>query len=257
MSDVRWFVPLDPRPAAGAQLFGFPHAGSGPAALSPMLTGLPAGVELWSLNLPGRQARMHEPPRTDLDPLIGELVDFVGRHARAAFALFGYCGGALLAHLVARGLEAAGRLPERLFVGSLAAPDVAVLPRRLHLLPSDRLWDRLLSEGGIPAELAARVELRPIFEPALRADFALLATYQHAAGSPLSAPITVLCGRSDATLDRGSLLGWRRQTRQRITVREVEASHWLLEDAGDQVARMIGHELTTGATSSAHPAGEA
>ncbi len=238
-----WFVPLQPRPEAGTQLFVFPHAGGGPGAVTPLVPDLPAGIELCSLNLPGRQARLREPPRTDLDGLVGELAGSVAGLARGPFALFGYCSGALLAHLVARRLAEAGQPPARLFAGSCAAPDVVVLPRRLHLLPSGPFWDRLLAEGGVPEELARRVELRPVFEPALRADFALLASYRHAAAAPLPLPITVLYGRLDTSLGRGSLLGWRRQTARRLAMCEIGASHWLVDEAPAEVAQAIAAQM--------------
>jgi surfactin synthase thioesterase subunit len=242
--EPRWFVPLEPRPDAALRLVAFPHAGAGPAAVAGLLPWLPAEVELRAVSLPGRQARLREAPRTDLEPLAAELAAHLAPEA-GPVALFGYCGGALLAYLVARQLEAAGTPPRRLLVGSFAAPDVAPPPGRLHLLPSDRFWERVVDQGGVPEELARRVELRPLFEPALRADFALLAGYRHRPAPPMGVPISVLHGRLDGSLSRGALLGWRRQTRHPLSLRELEASHWLLEEAPADLARALVDEVST------------
>ncbi|WP_320068797.1 thioesterase II family protein [Micromonospora sp. RTGN7] len=227
-----WFLRLERRDRARARLVVFPHAGGGPGALADLAAHLPDDIEPWALNLPGRQARLHEAPRTDVERLIadiaGDLADIPGYRA-----YFGYCGGALLAYLAARAAT-----PDRLFVGSFAAPDVAPLPRRLHQLPEDMFWDAVLDQGGVPPELA-NPDLRPVFEAALRADFALYAAYYHRRTAPLETPVTVLYGRDDDQLTRGGLLGWRRHSTSRPELCELEAGHWLVaEDPAGVAARL-------------------
>lgn len=247
---TEWFVPLrSAQEAAGTapprvRLVGFPHAGGGPASLAPLTPLLPPDIEPWSVSLPGRQARLAEPPRTELAPLVAELAAALPAAVRSPYALFGYCSGALLAYLVCRRLHELDRPAARLLVGSAAAPDVAEPPRRLHLLPSQLFWERLVGFGGVPRELAERAELRPVLEPALRADFALQAGYRHHPEPPFGTPITVLHGKHDSSLARGGLLGWRRQTRPRPALREIDASHWLVEDAPAELASAIAEALT-------------
>jgi medium-chain acyl-[acyl-carrier-protein] hydrolase len=231
-----WYVPL--RPAGGdTRVVTFPHAGGGPASLATIAPLFPPHVEPWAVNLPGRQARLAEAPRIDLDGLVADLADAL-RTVPRPYVLFGYCSGALLAYLVARRVA-----PSRLVVGSFAAPDVAVVPRRLHALPSALFWDRLVAAGGLPADLARHTDLQPVLEPALRADFGMLAGYRHVPGPPLDAPVTVLYGRHDRSLTRGALLGWRRHTTTRPTLRELNASHWLLDDQPAEVATVIAEEI--------------
>jgi surfactin synthase thioesterase subunit len=239
-----WFVPLGERAEGRIRLYVFPNAGSGPASLTDLAGRFPPEVEAWSVNLPGRQARLAEPPPSDLDGLVEDLARDLLATARGPYALFGYCSGALLAYLVCRRLaELTPRGPERLLVGSFAAPDVTLLPRRLPSLPSWLFWDQLIELGGVPAEVAAREVLRPILEPALRADFGMLAGYRHVPGPPLPTPVTVLHGRHDPSLTRGALLGWRRHSTRRPTLREIDASHWLVDDAPAEVAAAISDEI--------------
>jgi medium-chain acyl-[acyl-carrier-protein] hydrolase len=243
-----WFVPLERRAAASLRLYVFPHAGAGPGALGRLAGELAPSIELWALNLPGRQARLAEPPCTDLEWLIGALAADLAA-VPGPYAFFGYCGGALLAYLLARRTA-----PQRLFVGSFAAPDLALIPRRLHQLPAGRFWDVVLGQGGVPPELAERTEIRPVFEPALRADFALYSSYRHRPAEPLGVPITVLYGRDDAELTRGELLGWRRRTSSPLDLCEVPAGHWLIDEAPAAVAAALAARLRVEAASSAYPA---
>lgn len=240
------FVPVERRPEARTRLYVFPHAGGGPGAVAPLAPLLPPEIEPWALDLPGRQARLAEPPRTDLEPLADDMAAALAGGPPGPpgpYALFGYCSGALLAYLACRRLDGTARPPVRLLVGSFSAPDVAVYLRRLPALPSGLFWERLLEYGGVPEEVAAREELRPVLEPALRADFGLLAGYRHRPGPPMATPVTVLYGRDDDLLTRGGLLGWRRQTAARPALRELPASHWLMEDAPGELAAALAAEL--------------
>ncbi|MEU8199681.1 thioesterase domain-containing protein [Streptosporangium sp. NPDC049046] len=292
-----WFVPVGERQGDRIRLYTFPNAGSGPASLTDLAGRFPDEVDVWSVNLPGRQARLAEPPVEDLDALVDVLARDLLTNAREPYALFGYCSGALLAYLVCRRLteltpasgpsgtvppgssetvspkssgpvppessgpavraegpppesagpdpaaEPGGRWPQRLLVGSFAAPDVTLLLRRLPALPSWLFWDQLIELGGVPAEVAEREVLRPILEPALRADFGMLARYRHRQGPPLPVPVTVLYGSRDGSMSRGGLLGWRRQSVFRLSMRELDASHWLAEETPDLLATVIAEEI--------------
>jgi surfactin synthase thioesterase subunit len=232
-----WFVRVEHREGARARLYALPHAGAGPGALGALAAELPHTIELWALNLPGRQARLAESPRTELEPLIGEIAADLAE-TPGYYSLFGYCGGALLAYLAARQSR-----PKHLFVGSFAAPDLALVPRRLHILPGDLFWDVVLAQGGVPTDLAERSDLHPVFETALRADFALYAGYYHHRVEPLDVPITVLYGRDDTELTKGELLGWRRQTISRPELCELAAGHWLVDEDPAGVAACLAERI--------------
>ncbi|MFE3455658.1 thioesterase II family protein [Nonomuraea sp. NPDC059194] len=234
-----WFVQVKEGERA---LVAFPHAGGGPSSLNAVAACLPDEVGLWAVNLPGRQARLAEAPRTDLDGLVDDLArDLVAR--REPYTLFGYCSGALLAYLVCRRVVELGGAPERLVVASFVAPDVTLPLRRLPSLPSWLFWEQLIELGGVPPELAEREALWPVLEPALRADFGLLAGYRHRHSPPLPTPITVLYGTRDRSLTRGGLLGWRRHSERRPVLRPIDTTHWLAEDAPGPLAAVIAQEM--------------
>ena len=232
-----WFLRVEPRPESVTRLYAFPHGGAGPAAFATLAAQLPPEIELWALNLPGRHARRDEPARTDLEQLVEEIAADLA-DPPGDYALFGYCGGALLAYLAARRCR-----PQHLFVASFAAPDIAIVPRRLHLMPDDLFWNAVLEQGGVPPELA-HPDLRPVFEPAIRADFALYAGHRRQRFAPLDLPITVLYGRDDADLNLGGLLGWRRHTSAaRPELRGFAAGHWLIDEHPAGVAACLAEGL--------------
>jgi medium-chain acyl-[acyl-carrier-protein] hydrolase len=240
MSDRDWFVPL--RGDAPDRVFAFPHAGAGSAQLAGLaqrLAGPVRPVATWAANLPGRQARLDEPPADDLDRLVDTLATHLAKLGGGRFALFGYCGGGLLALLVAQALrDRGGPEPAVLVVASFEAPDIARLPDDVTRLPSALLWHRLAAAGGVPAALAEDERLRAVAEPAVRADFAMLSGYRHQRRPPLSCPVAVCFGTEDPA-PRGAWLGWRRQTTGALWLRALPGGHWLLDDACDDIAGVL------------------
>jgi medium-chain acyl-[acyl-carrier-protein] hydrolase len=242
-----WFVPLA---AGGTRVFAFPHAGAGVGQLAGFAkAAAPLGLAVWSANLPGRQARLDESPRTEFGVLVGELTDALCDIVidDQPYLLWGYCGGALLAFGVLRELMMRPvRTPQRLVVASYDAPDIALRPRGLSALPADRLWDYLLRTGGVPESLAADVRLRAVAEEAVRADLTLLGEYRHEPGPPVPVPITVCFGERDEQASRGALLGWRRHTTHPLDLRTLPGGHWLLDDACDELAAVTAAAASPG-----------
>ncbi|KUL25805.1 thioesterase II family protein [Actinoplanes awajinensis] len=199
MRATDWFIPLSAPDRASAHVYAFPQAGGGATAFAPLADALGPEVGVWALNLPGRRARFGEPPRTDLDALLGELANHVPQ--RASAVLFGYCSGALLAYLLAARMHRAGRgLPAGLVVASYPAPDRAEpAPAPPHharrgVLGRNPVLRRHSRRRGVPADF------REIFEPALRADYELLADYRYRDVPALPLPITAVVGTTDAVL---------------------------------------------------------
>jgi surfactin synthase thioesterase subunit len=237
-----WFVPLtDYKPV---RLFAFPHAGAGCAQFAELAKATRDDVSLWAANLPGRQARLDEAPPDNLDRLVERLADEVSALHADRYALFGYCGGALLAFLVARRLRELGAAPPlALVVAAFEAPDIGRRPRGLARLPSHRLWERLIDDGGVPVELAGNERMRQLAEPAVRADFALLEGYRHEPGPALDRPIVVCFGATDP-VRRGALLGWRRQTTASVTLRPLPGGHWLLDHSVTELAAVVAEVVS-------------
>lgn len=253
MTNTRdWFLPL--AEDGGLRMFAFPHAGAGCAQLAPFARAVSAlGVSVWAANLPGRQARLDEPARAEFVDLVGALADEIAPALDRPYALFGYCGGALLAFGLARELRArSAPLPERLVSVAYEAPDIALRPRGLAQLPAELLWTYLAESGGVPDTLGGDPRLRRVAEPAVRADFALLAAYRHEPDLPLPVPITICHGRGDGS-PRGAFLGWRRQTTHPLDVRVIDGGHWLLDDACDELAAEVASALAQAVPASGRP----
>lgn len=239
-----WFVPVVPRPGAAHVVFGFPNVGGGVASLSGLSGAVPARLEVATVNLPGRQARIRERNRTDLPQLVEELADEVLGYGDRPFSLFGYCSGALLAYLVADALRTrGGRGLAHLVVASYPPPHVARPPTNLHEEPSDAFWDRLVGMGGMPTELAGSPEYRPLIEPVIRADFALFSRYTPKSRPPLDVAITAVSGDDDQVTGSDMITGWECVTSAEFTVVYLQAGHWIMEEALPALADVVGRTI--------------
>ncbi|MGI5239095.1 thioesterase II family protein [Dactylosporangium sp. CA-139066] len=222
-----WFVPLaDPTPAA-AHVYAIPQAGGGCATFARLADELAPDIAVWALNLPGRQARFGEPPRTDLGPLLDELAASLAGQQRPI--LLGYCSGALLAMMLARRLCARGTAPAALIAVSYPAPHRAMPPRSLHDLDGPEFWQEILSYGGVPAQLAEQPDFREIFEVALRADYELLSGYEYDDEPPLDVAITMIHGEEDPVLRPADIEGWAQHTSAGFQSCSVSGDHWLID----------------------------
>lgn len=233
-----WFIPLSDPTGATLHVYAFPPAGGGCATFAGLADQLAPDITVWGLNLPGRQARFGEEPRTQLDPLLDDLAAEFTDQDRPV--LLGYCSGALLAFLLARRLRARGLPPPAALVAaSYPAPDQAEPSRELHLLDSSRFWQEILSYGGVPPAVADQPDFREIFEVALRADYELLAGYRYAAAPPLDIPVTTLSGAADPVLTPAAVEGWRRHTTRDFRTVTLPGGHWLLDGDLPGVAEAV------------------
>ncbi|MDL4775355.1 MULTISPECIES: thioesterase II family protein [Thermomonosporaceae] len=239
---VRLPGPDEPiRNGPAVRLFGFPNVGAGPTAFAGLARRLPARVEMWGVALPGREARFTEPPRTELAPLVAELAAALLPHTDHPYALFGYCSGALLAYLVARRLADLGAPdPVRLVVADYPPPHLRNrTPDALLPLESGAFWDRLIENGGIPEQIVQLKDLREVFEPAFRADYRLLAQYEHRPGPPVRSPITSLTGGRDPRAGHDAA-GWGRHSDGGVDQERIGHHKWILTESVDELADRLG-----------------
>jgi surfactin synthase thioesterase subunit len=237
-----WLLRRSRRPSARYRLYCFPFAGGSSGVYLPWEQRLP-DLEVWGVLPPGRGKRFEEPPIASVPTLVQALLAEV--QFRSPYLLFGHSLGALLAFETARALQAAGR------------PGPAALIVSAHRPPHRRYEDEPIS-GWADAEFQAEVERRYPAPPELaedpellarsyrmlRGDLALVETYRHRPGAPLSCPIAVISGVDDFWSEQ-ELAGWAEHTSAECRITMVPGDHHYLLDQPDEVLKIIG-DLTGG-----------
>jgi medium-chain acyl-[acyl-carrier-protein] hydrolase len=230
-SSASWIKTFHPRREPRLRLLCFPFAGGGASVFRTWGEALPPHVEVWSVQLPGREERFREKPFTRCSELVRAIADAVGPKLIAPFCFFGHSMGALVAFQLARELRRRGaRGPEHLFLSGRLAPHLPPRPP-LHRLPDAELVAAIRRLNGTPNAVFDEPELLSLFLPILRADFSVTEAEPHVAEPALDCPITAFGGREDDRASEAELEAWREHTTGAFSRTMFPGDHFYLVSA--------------------------
>jgi medium-chain acyl-[acyl-carrier-protein] hydrolase len=245
-SRMRWFSGVQRRSAPRTRLFCFPYAGGSARTYARWSEHLPADVEVWPVELPGRWSRMAEPPFRSMWGVTRTLADILAPFLTPRYSLFGSSFGALVAFELAQALRRAGAPePDRLIVAAAAPPSAAVRDNPIHTLPDDALIQRVGAMfNPIPSQVLADPELGPIALRNLRADLQVLETYRHPPERTLDCPILTIGGSEDVSIPQATLEGWRAHTTHpEVRVERIGGDHFFVERATAELLPLLARTL--------------
>lgn len=236
-----------PRPSdrATVRLFCLPFGGGGAAVFREWPRDLWPEVEVWHVQLPGREARHREPAMTRIDALVEPLADAMLPHLDRPYAVFGHSMGALIGFVLARLLRRqAAPDPLHLFVSARRAPHVPDPRPQLHALPDADLVEQLTRRyNGMPRAVLESADLLRMFIPIVRADLTMIETYVYTLEEPLMCPISAFGGLDDGAVTRDDLAAWGDQTRGSFTLRMVSGGHFFLQTHRPRLLSALGADL--------------
>lgn len=213
-------------------------AGAGASFFHPWREIVPAGLDLRTPQLPGREWRFEEEPPADVgaaaDLLLAELApELTGQRV----ALFGQCFGAVLA------FELALRLTDvvevvHLFPSGAPSPWTRG-PVLAAGLDDDELVRRVREDIGYDHEALDEPELRELIVPALRADMESHEKYSAAPDARLDVPVTAVRGRTDPVVDTAGMGEWARATTAAFTLAEFDGAHMYLVDEAAALLALV------------------
>jgi medium-chain acyl-[acyl-carrier-protein] hydrolase len=238
-----WVLSARARPGARIRLFCFHHAGGGASFFRTWADALPDEIELYPVQLPGRENRARQAPFSQFDALMQELVPALRPYLTMPFAFFGHSLGALLSYTLTLQLRRqGGPQPIHLFASAYRAPQLPNL-KELHTLSDDDLVETLIRFNGTDQEILANNELSRFFLPILRADFSVCETYIHADEETLDCPISVFGGLQDTRVSREALQDWQALTSQSFVLRMFPGDHFFLQEMRLPLIQLIAREL--------------
>jgi len=165
---------------------------------------------------------------TSVDAIVDHVAALMAELRPAPTLLFGHSFGALLAHEIARRLEAEGAPPFCLIASARRAPHLPMTHPPLHALSDADFLAAMNRYCGTPWEILRDAELMEFTLPALRADFKALETFTYRMSEPLDVPTLVLRGRRDKTMSVDAALAWSEVVKHDIHVHEVDAGHFFV-----------------------------
>jgi surfactin synthase thioesterase subunit len=134
-------------------------------------------------------------------------------------------------------------LPSELILSASPAPHRRDRADQAHRLDDTAFVLRLRRYNGTAPEVFDSPELLGLLLPTIRADFALVETWEPPEEAPLEMPFTVLGGTADRSLTLAQLQGWRSLTAGRCDLRLVPGDHFFVSSAGEAVVEVVRDAL--------------
>lgn len=241
-----WIINYHPNPQAPLRLFCFPYAGAGASIFRPWSTYLPPNIEVFGIQLPGRETRYKEAKFTNIVPLIHELTSALLPYLNQPFIFFGHSVGALLSFEVARQLRRLQYpLPLQLFISSHSAPQLPNLDLPIAQLPDADLLVALRQYNGTPSIILQNPDLMDIYLPILRADLTIKESYVYLPEPPLNCPISVFGGINDRKISQESLASWQKQTCKAFNLQMFAGDHFYLKNQQESLLNAIALACAT------------
>jgi surfactin synthase thioesterase subunit len=234
------------RGACRARVFAFPHSGgAGVANFSSWLKIWPASIELCAVELPGRPARVAEPPFRDFRSLGDAILEQVEPLCDVPFAVFGASIGGAMAYYLVRDLEARGLRPRHLFLASCPVPTYGVPHRAVyHDLPDADFIKVVERAYGGTMSTRLKPEVLRALMPGLRADFEMMETNRVPPDpQPVRCPITAYAGVMDSMLPVASIEAWGGWTDQPFSFHALDRAHFFLVEERERIVRDIEAQL--------------
>lgn len=241
MTSDPWLIPMSRSEDASLRLFCFPHAGSGAVQFRFWAQALAPAIDVVAVQPPGREARAHEDPITELEPMLAELVPRIAAAITGPYVMFGHSMGARLAYEVARELVREGRsAPKKLLLSGHGPPGSDRNGRvLLSKMSENQLYDHLRKTGETPKALLDEPDFMARILPLLKTDAGVTEDVPAREGPQLSCPIRAYVGAEDPMWKRSDLDGWAKLTRGDFQAHELPGGHLYLVANSHQRMQLI------------------
>lgn len=229
----------------GLPLICLPNAGGSASQFFAWARLSPPEIDLWPIQLPGRENRLRETPLSQMDTLVEAIAEALAPSLSEPFAIFGHSLGGLIGFELARTLRRRyGLQPAHFFVSARRAPHLPSRAGPIHRLPDEMFLDELARRyNAIPDIIRQDRELLGIYLPMLRADVTLFETYAWVEEPPLDCPISIFGGRDDTSVSYDELAGWAVHSTKPRELKLFPGGHFYLQAARQEILAEISGSL--------------
>lgn len=224
-----WLIKLNPEISESKiRLVCFPFAGGGTVNYVRWKVDLDPQIELYGINLPGRERFFGEPCLTSYQHLISNLAQSIAALPQCPLIFFGHSFGGLTAYFTA--LELAQKNNIHINHVFISARTPLLMEQKLSHLNNEEFKQTLIERyQGIPKDILNNPEILNLFLNIIRQDFKmyeqypdLFATYNN---NPISAHITSL-GFSTDIIKQDNFLKWKDYTLGHYCHKELPGGHF-------------------------------
>ncbi len=240
-----WFQYVKTSRRGRLRLFCLHYAGGGASIYRQWGTLLPPEIELYPIQLPGRENRWQEAPYTRVEELMQPLARGLLPYLDKPFVLFGHSMGALISFELTRYLRRHNLpMPLHLFASAHRAPQLPYSQEKVHALSQEEFLACLERLGTMSQEILSNEEAMEIYTPLLRADFSLCERYSYLAEPPLACSISAYGGLFDERVSRQEMAAWNMQSNGAFVLNMFPGDHFFLQSNQNLLLQNLSQILT-------------
>ncbi len=216
-------------PTGRTTLICFPYAGGSPTLFQKWGKRLGGRFDILAPTLPGRGTRMAQPPFTNWDDLLGDIIEQIDPWLKTPHVLFGHSFGGRIAYELAQ-RNRKSSATNTLIISGCRSPQYPQKQPLMHRLTDDGFRQAIKTMDGTPRAVLENSEILRLMLPTVRADIMLSEIWKHSHASKISAPIHVILGSEDTIESGDSVAGWSDVTSSDCTFHKVRGGHFNLDD---------------------------
>ena len=236
-SPNKWLTCFDIKPAAYFNLICFPFGGAGASVYKAWAEMLPDTVQLWAVQLPGRENRFSEAFATNPAQMIAAVIEEIALLKLTNLVVFGHSMGAHFALSATQLLEP--NTTVNLLVVSGNRPPCIPYVHRWSKESDDVLMKQVLGFGGIPPEVADNQDFLTLYLQKIRADYGLYEAMPTMNAQSMGIPMKVIYGDSDPLLVGTDMQQWKAYSSVAVELTEVEGDHFYFQPNAEPLVARI------------------
>ena len=241
------FVALRKLPHPILRLVCFHHAGGSASAYNIWKDHIDPSVEIYSLQLPGRETRIDESLGVTMDEIQQDLLDDFFQLSNLPFIFFGHSLGGFVAYELAKRIYLTkSLLPCHLIIAAIRAPHVCLRTTIAHHLNDEQFLDELNKYEAIPQELVQQEEFRSFFLPIIKSDFAVSENYIYTTPFALDCNITSITGNEDHSCSSTDSAAWKQYTTQQFCHHVLEGNHFFIKSNFYHLKTIVNNIIRSG-----------
>ncbi|EEP93157.1 type I polyketide synthase [Yersinia kristensenii] len=235
------------------KLFMIPSMGAGATMFAHFLYNPPEDCEVYSVQLPGRENRLHDALYTHLTPLLNDLekvlIDVLAEDKQqhnwqGGVVIYGHSYGGIIAFELCRLLRRKyGITPIHFFASATMPPQLTGKWKNQDTMRESSITSNSAQKIlGLLSYIDDADFINKVL-PGMRRDMPLLMSYDYQDDSPLSCPITVFSAIEDEVTQAEEMALWAEQTTSRFQQYLVHGDHWFVSRNKEFIGEKIAAEL--------------
>jgi medium-chain acyl-[acyl-carrier-protein] hydrolase len=212
------------------RLFCFPFAGCSASYYLKWIESLHPGIDLFAIQLPGRENRFTENHILDMTTVNDELYKSVIPYLDRPFIFFGHSMGSVMVYELARRIQTQlHKVPLFIIISAGRTPDSYKDFKASHLSDEDML-EFVKKLGGVPEEIISDTIMQQLFLKLIRSDIQLLESYTYIQdNTKLKCPVVVLYSTNDIIVKKEHIK-WDDFTTRDVSYKEFEDNHFFINN---------------------------